>query len=111
METCDSYTDKLVTIFQMFGSATAKNVPEIEAPKLENNELSINEIQSQKRLSAFAEHDLTIKIENIKLHVNKDQLMAESSVFERMFTSDFKEKQEKEIELKGKDLNSSSLIF
>ena len=61
--------------------------------------------ESTRRLSAFAEQDLVLKIENTKLHVSKDQLMKESAVFDRMLTSDFKEKDKKEIELDGKNLN------
>ncbi|XP_052069031.1 uncharacterized protein LOC127708228 [Mytilus californianus] len=80
----------------------------VEAPKapVGRNDVYTDEIDSQKRLSLFAQHDLIIKIENTKLHVNKEQLMAESPVFEKMFTSDFKEKDKQEIELDGKDLNS-----
>ena len=57
------------------------------------------------RLSPFVEQDLVLQIENTKLHVVKDQLMKESPVFNRMLTSDFKEKDEKEIKLDGKNLN------
>jgi hypothetical protein len=65
----------------------------------------ISQRESARRLSAFAEHDLVLKIENTKLHVSKVQLMKESAVFDRMLTSDFKEKDKKEIELDGKNLN------
>jgi hypothetical protein len=61
--------------------------------------------ESTRRLSAFAEQDLVLKIENTKLHVSKDQLMKESAVFDRMLTSDFKENGQKEIELDGKNVN------
>ncbi|CAC5421980.1 unnamed protein product [Mytilus coruscus] len=67
---------------------------------------SADGIENQKRLSLFAEHDLVLKIENTKLHVSKDQLIAASSVFEKMFTSEVKEKDQQEIELDGKDLNN-----
>ncbi|XP_052069164.1 uncharacterized protein LOC127708345 [Mytilus californianus] len=91
----------------MFGAKpTGFTVPD-EAPTapVDRHDLCTDE-NSQKRLSLFAQHDLIIKIENTKLHVNKEQLMAESPVFEKMFTSDFKEKDKQEIELEGKDLNS-----
>ena len=56
-------------------------------------------------MSPFAEPDLVLKIENTKLHIVKDQLMKESAVFDKMLTSDFKEKDKTEIELDGKNLN------
>jgi hypothetical protein len=62
--------------------------------------------ESERRLMAFSEQDLVQKIENTKLHVSKDQLMKESAVFDRMLTSDFKENDQKEIELDGKNLNN-----
>ena len=71
----------------------------------ENREYLESQRESTRRLSAFAEQDLVLKIENTKLHVSKDQLMKESAVFDRMLTSDFKEKDKKEIELDGKNLN------
>jgi hypothetical protein len=61
--------------------------------------------ESARRLSAFAEPDLVLNIGNTKLHIVKDQLMKESAVFDRMLTSDFKEKDKTEIELDGKNLN------
>jgi hypothetical protein len=61
--------------------------------------------ESARRLSPFAEPDLVLNIGNTKLHIVKDQLMKESAVFDRMLTSDFKEKDKKEIELDGKNLN------
>lgn len=73
---------------------------------MDGNVECTDEIENQKRLSVFAPHDLIIKIENTKLHVNKEQLMAESPVFEKMFTSDFKEKDQQEIQLDGKDPKS-----
>ena len=63
-----------------------------------------SEREFARRLSPFAEPDLVLTIENTKLHVVKDQLMKESAVFEKMLTSDFKEKDQKEIELDGKNL-------
>jgi len=71
----------------------------------ENIEHLESQRESARRLSAFAEQDLVLKIENTKLHVSKDQLMKESAVFDRMLTSDFKENDQKEIELDGKNLN------
>jgi hypothetical protein len=75
----------------------------------ETKKVTIEDLESQResarRLSAFAEQDLVLKIENTKLHVSKDQLMKESAVFDRMLTSDFKENDQKEIELDGKNLN------
>lgn len=65
----------------------------------------INEAIEKKRLSVYAEHDLVIKIENTKLHVNKDQLIAESPVFEKMLAIQFKENDQQEIVLDGKNLN------
>ena len=85
--------------------AEEKNKVAIEC----NDKMDIEHLESQRestrRLSAFAEQDLVLKIENTKLHVSKDQLMKESAVFDRMLTSDFKEKDKKEIELDGKNLN------
>ena len=75
----------------------------------ETKKVTIEDLESQResarRLSAFAEQDLVLIIENTKLHVSKDQLMKESAVFDRMLTSDFKENDQKEIELDGKNLN------
>lgn len=65
----------------------------------------INEAIEKRRLSVFAEHDLVIKIANTRLHVNKDQLIAESPVFEKMLAKQPKEKDQQEIELNGKNLN------
>ncbi|XP_071131368.1 BTB and MATH domain-containing protein 38-like [Mytilus edulis] len=102
---------------QMFGATptsftfgSAVGVPtvfgETPAASVDRHADCTDEIESKKRLSLFSQHDLIIKIENIKLNVNKEQLMAESPVFEKMFTSDFKEKDKQEIELEGKDVNS-----
>ncbi|XP_063444074.1 uncharacterized protein LOC134724771 [Mytilus trossulus] len=95
---------------QMFGAKPTGFLfgSPVEAPQtpVERHDVCTDEIDNKKRLSLFSQHDLIIKIENIKLHVNKEQLMAESPVFEKMFTSDFKEKDKQEIELEGKDLNS-----
>ncbi|XP_071133338.1 uncharacterized protein [Mytilus edulis] len=65
----------------------------------------INETIEKRRLSVFAEHDLVIKIANTKLHVNKNQLIAESPVFEKMLAKQSKEEEQQEIELDGKNLN------
>ncbi|XP_052069163.1 uncharacterized protein LOC127708344 [Mytilus californianus] len=65
----------------------------------------INEEIKKRRMSVFAEHDIVIKIANTKLHVNKDQLIAESPVFEKMLAKQSKEKDQQEIELDGKNLN------
>ncbi|XP_063446709.1 uncharacterized protein LOC134726238 [Mytilus trossulus] len=65
----------------------------------------INEAIEKRRLSVYAEHDLVIKIENTKLHVNKDQLIAESPVFEKMLAKQSKEKDQQEIVLDGKNPN------
>ncbi|XP_076465544.1 BTB and MATH domain-containing protein 36-like [Babylonia areolata] len=47
--------------------------------------------------------DVTIIVGNMLIHFNKALLMVSSPVFARMFTSDFKEKKQKTIELPGKD--------
>lgn len=46
--------------------------------------------------------NLTFVVEEQKLHVNKVFLMIHSPVLHRMFTSDFKEKDLREIQLPGK---------
>lgn len=61
---------------------------------------------AEKRLSAFAEHDLVIKIENKSLHVNKDQLMAASPVFKEMITPVANGTSENELQIDGKDVNT-----
>ncbi|XP_071131370.1 uncharacterized protein [Mytilus edulis] len=84
--------------------------PYRDSPEHSNTELDgldtdecIEEDKNQKRVSAFAEHDLVIKIANTKLHVNKDQLITESPVFEKMLKSELKEK---DVELEGKDIKT-----
>ena len=88
-------------MYSMQDSAVAP----VEKTVKENIEYLESQRESTRRLSAFAEQDLVLKIENTKLHVVKDQLMKESAVFDRMLTSDFMEKDKKEIELDGKNVN------
>ncbi|CAC5402672.1 unnamed protein product [Mytilus coruscus] len=76
-----------------------------ETPDTQIDQNVINEAIEKRRLSVFAEHDLVIKIANTKLHVNKEQLIAESPVFEKMLADQSKEKDQHEIELDGKNLN------
>ena len=97
-----------VLYFQCQAQPDKSQVPDMfsttdfEKPLEENLE---SQRESTRRLLLFAEPDLVLKIENTQLHVAKDQLMKESAVFEKMLTSDFKEKDQKEIELDGKNLN------
>lgn len=50
----------------------------------------------------FYPHDVVLEVEGIQLHVYKQVLAEKSPVFERMFKSEFKEKDLKEIPLPGK---------
>ncbi|XP_063400503.1 BTB and MATH domain-containing protein 38-like [Mytilus trossulus] len=69
------------------------------------------ESSSKISLSAFHIQDLTIKIGNENLYVNRDQLMAESPVFRTMLTGNFKEKNAREIELHDKDPTTFALFL
>lgn len=62
-------------------------------------------------ISPFACHDLTLKVGKIQFHVNKKQLMDASPVFKQMLSADFKEKNAKEITLKGKDPGGFGLFL
>lgn len=55
--------------------------------------------------------DLTLIVEGKKLHVSKMVLMVASSVFRKMFTSDFKEKSGTELELPGKEYSTFALFL
>ena len=46
--------------------------------------------------------DVVLSVDGTKFHVHKSTLSIWSPVFEKMFTSDFAEKDAKEIELPGK---------
>lgn len=46
--------------------------------------------------------DVVLSVEGTKFHVHKSTLSMWSPVFEKMFTSDFAEKDAEEIELPGK---------
>lgn len=48
---------------------------------------------------------LTLVVESQQLHVHKEVLAAWSPVFKSMFTRDFKEKEQKEIELPDKKVD------
>ncbi|XP_063397655.1 uncharacterized protein LOC134681954 [Mytilus trossulus] len=61
--------------------------------------------------SPFACHDLTLKVGKLQFHVNKKQLMDASPVFQKMLSADFKEKNAKEITLKGKDPGAFGLFL
>lgn len=52
--------------------------------------------------SVFTERNLILKIKSTSLHVNSEQIIRESPVFERMLQSEFQEKDVKEIILPGK---------
>lgn len=56
-------------------------------------------IPPKKPLSPFNFPDLTIKIGDEKLYVNRDDLMEASPYFLKMLTGSFKEKDDREIEL------------
>lgn len=75
--------------------------------KSEDEEESLSKIP----LSAFLFPDLTIKIGNENLFVNRDQLMAESPVFRTMLTGNFKEKNAREIELHDKDPTTFAIFL
>lgn len=62
-------------------------------------------------ISPFACHDLTLNVGKLQFHVNKKQLMDASPVFKQMLTADFKEKNAKEITLKGKDPGAFGLFL
>ena len=49
--------------------------------------------------------DVVLVVEGEKLHVHRAVLALCSPVFETMFTSDFQEKEKKEIPLRGKKAN------
>ncbi|XP_071119877.1 BTB and MATH domain-containing protein 38-like [Mytilus edulis] len=70
-----------------------------------------NDDEEEKSLSAFHFPDLTIKVGNEKLFVNRDQLMAESPVFKTMLTGNFKEKNACEIELPDKAPTTFALFL
>lgn len=69
------------------------------------------EILPNSSLSAFRFPDLTIKIGNENLYVNRDQLMKESPVFRNMLTGNFKEKNASGIELHDKDPTTFALFL
>ncbi|VDI26612.1 Hypothetical predicted protein [Mytilus galloprovincialis] len=71
----------------------------------------VNDDEEERSLSAFHFPDLTIKVGNEKLYVNRDQLMAESPVFRTMLTGNFKEKNAREIELPDKDTTTFALFL
>lgn len=50
----------------------------------------------------FLPHDVILEVEGMQLHVCKQVLVDNSPVFERMFKSEFKEKDLTEIPLPGK---------
>ena len=50
----------------------------------------------------YCQSDVTLVVEDKKLHVHKSVLSLHSPVFGAMFTSDFAEKDAKEIKLPGK---------
>ena len=64
-------------MYSMQDSAVAP----VEKTVKKNIEYLESQRESTRRLSAFAEQDLVLKIENTKLHVVKDQLMKESAVY------------------------------
>ncbi|KXJ05424.1 BTB and MATH domain-containing protein 36 [Exaiptasia diaphana] len=63
-------------------------------------------VKKQKLEFAFSSpwhfSDVILVVEEQKFHVHKSTLSMWSSMFERMFTSDFKEKSSQEIPLPGK---------
>lgn len=62
-------------------------------------------------LSPFNVSDLTIKIGDEKLYVNKYHLMEVSPVFLKMLTGDFKEKNASEIELPDENPTTFALLL
>ncbi|CAC5363201.1 unnamed protein product [Mytilus coruscus] len=62
-------------------------------------------------VAPFACHDLTLKVGKLQFYVNKKQLMDASPVFKQMLSADFKEKNAKEITLKGKDPRAFGLFL
>lgn len=75
--------------------------------KSEDGEENLSKIS----LSAFHFPDLTIKVGNEKLYVNRDQLMAESPVFRTMLTGNFKEKNALLIKIPDKDPTTFALFL
>ncbi|CAG2251431.1 unnamed protein product [Mytilus edulis] len=61
--------------------------------------------------SPFNFPDLTIKIRDEKLYINKYHLMEVSPVFQKMLTGDFKEKNASEIELPDEDPTTFALFL
>ena len=55
--------------------------------------------------------DVVLSVEGAKFHVHKSTLSMWSPVFEKMFTSDFAEKNAKEIELPGKKAREVEVLL
>ncbi|XP_052067327.1 uncharacterized protein LOC127706711 [Mytilus californianus] len=79
--------------------------------KTEKAEEAEKDIQPKHILSPFNLPDLKIKIGNEILHVNRDQLMEVSPVFQTMLTGKFKEKNAIQIHLPDKDPKAFALFL
>ena len=60
------------------------------------------EVKKMKLL--FKKQNTTLIVEGEEIHINNEELMEKSPVFKAMFTSNFKEKNAKQIPLPGKKL-------
>lgn len=95
-----------------FNSSTTRLVfgeiasPEVEESIIEPYTAQISPEESLRRLSLFHKQDLAIKVDDTVLHVNKEQLMTESPVFKDLLSSAEYKKEDKELDLEGKDLNT-----
>lgn len=73
---------------------TNQDISVEESPKIHPTEM--------KPPTLFLPHDVILEVEGMHLHVRKQVLADNSPVFERMFKSDFKEKDLTKIPLPGK---------
>lgn len=67
-----------------------------------DTEEEIEIISDDRFVKENGQFDFTLVVENHKIHVSKAVLCIASPVFRTMFESDFKEKDQKEVELHGK---------